>query len=414
MNSILLSRKNFNPKSNLEIQLSGSKSESNRVLIISELCSREIEIHGISHSEDTKRLQEILTKEQNNKIIEVGPAGTTLRFLLAYFFLIQKKVVLTGSVRMKERPIGILVDALKSLGAKIKYSEKNGFPPIEPLDFTFTEKNEINLNAEISSQFATALLLISPSLPNGLRLNLEGKILSFPYIQMTIDTMRYFGIEIEIKGNQIEIKPQKYLSKPIIIEPDWSSLAYWYCLIALSRIEEIYFPGFRKESKQGDQIIAKIMEKLGVQTQFEEFGVRLIKTEVKTKFLEFNFSDCPDLAPTIIICCSGLQINGIFSGLESLRIKECDRILALEIELEKFGVNFYQELTGNYLLKTENLILNQNVVINTYDDHRIAMAFAPMVFSQKSLEIKNPEVVKKSYPEFWNDLNKFGLEAEIS
>ncbi len=412
MKAIRLSSNETFSNKELIIQLSGSKSESNRALIIAELCTDKVLLSGLSNSDDTNKLLEILKNLNNSDTVDVGPAGTTLRFLLAYFFIKKQKKTLTGSSRMKERPIGLLAEALEILGAEISYSKKKGYPPISLTGFKTVSTNHLSIDASVSSQFISAILLIAPLLPNGVIINLDGKISSLSYIEMTLDIMSHFGIICQKTEKQIQIQPQVYQSKSFSVEPDWSSLSYWYSLIAISEFNEITFPGFRQTSKQGDRIIAEIMLQLGVRTLFEENGVRLLKSKKLVNLIELDFANCPDLAPTVIVCCAALGVNGIFTGLVSLRIKECDRITALENELKKFDVQFHENKSGKHELNTTGFKMNSEVIIETFQDHRIAMAFAPLVFTQKLVIIENPDVVSKSYPQFWEHLGLLNLDIK--
>jgi len=388
------------------INLPSSKSISNRLIIIRALCKGQVEINGISEALDSQVLVKLLSSKDD--LLNCGHAGTTFRFLTAYLSTLSETKILTGSDRMKERPVGPLVDALKSLGAEIEYLEKVGFPPIKITGGTIN-KNEINIPGNISSQFISALLLIAPTLPTGLTINIEGKLVSRPYIEMTLSILRHFGAKVSFKSNKIIVKPEEYFPGSFTVEPDWSSASYWYSIVALSKNADIFIPGFEEYSIQGDAIIRSIFGLFGVKTEFINNGIRLSKTPFETHQITYNFSECPDLAQTVIVCAAGLGIQGLFTGLETLRVKETDRINALKTELEKFGATI--EITKNDGLKLISGIKNkrENIFVNTFNDHRMAMAFAPLSIICNKVQIENPEVVRKSYPNYWDNLKETGF-----
>lgn len=396
---------------NASITLAGSKSISNRVLIIRALTTTPFDIHRVANAKDTRLLQELLTTDTD--VLDAGAAGTTFRFLTAYLAFKQGTQVLTGSPRMKERPIGVLVDALRQLGASIEYLERDGYPPLRISSPTSVpESNVLRISAGTSSQYISALLMIAPTLPNGLELVLEGKVVSRPYIEMTLRLMAYFGVQHTWENATIRIVPQAYTPRNFTVEADWSAASYYYSMAALSKSADLTLHGLYKDSLQGDAILPDIYETLGVYTQFHESGIRLTKAgHNKTSEFEWDFLRCPDLAQTLAVTCAGLGIPGMFSGVETLRIKETDRIGALREELAKTSVEVTPISTG----QQEQFKLSGRArweeppVFQTYEDHRMAMAFAPLALL-KPICIADPEVVEKSYPDFWKDLQQLGFD----
>jgi len=369
-----------------EIDLPASKSISNRLLIIQALCKQEFEITNLSSSEDTKSLQKAL--KATNATIDVGAAGTSFRFLTAYLStLVGNRYILTGNNRMKERPIKELVDALLELGVEIKYLEKMGFPPLEILGADITE-NKVNIDGKISSQFISALLLISPTLKNGIKLKISGEIVSKPYIIMTLKLMEEFGISHTWQENTIEIKPQKYSAKDYNIEADWSAASFWYEIAALSSNCNIALNGLTENSIQGDRKVRELFNNLGVQTKFENGSIILTKKEEKDISKEINLINTPDLYQPLKCTLFAKNLTTKFLGLQTLKDKETNRIKAVEKELLK---------------------LNTTKKITTYKDHRMAMSFAPLCLKYETLQINDVDVVEKSYPKFWNDLKKGGF-----
>ena len=369
-----------------EIDLPGSKSISNRLLIIQALCKQEFEITNLSSSEDTKSLQKAL--KATNATIDVGAAGTSFRFLTAYLStLVSKRFILTGSNRMKERPIKELVDALLYLGIEIKYLGKIGFPPLAILGTEITEK-KVSIDGQISSQFISALLLIAPTLKNGLKLQISGKIVSKPYIIMTLKLMEEFGISHTWLENTIEIKAQKYSAKDYNIEADWSAASFWYEIAALSSSCNIILNGLTENSIQGDRKVMELFKNLGVQTKFENRSIILSKKEENDISKEINLINTPDLYQPLKCTLFSKNLTTKFLGLQSLKDKETNRIKAVEKELL-------------------NLVTTKK--ITTYKDHRMAMSFAPLCLKYETLQINDVAVVEKSYPNFWNDLKKGGF-----
>ena len=379
-----------------------SKSESNRVLIIDALTDYKCKLDNLSNARDTQTMIRLLNS--HDKVLDVIDAGTTMRFLTAYLSITGQEKVLTGSKRMCERPIKLLVDALRSLGAGIGYMQQEGYPPLEiqQFDKRKVKTNRLVMKGDVSSQYITALLMVAPSLPEGLILELEGKVGSRPYIEMTLSLMKLFGVVSDWTGNVITITHQQYLPGYYKVESDWSASSYWYSVVAMSDNASIELLGYQAESFQGDCAIVKLMEHLGVKTTFTKEGILLEKTNSGTSF-SWDFSDSPDLAQTIAVICAAKKIPCRMHGLESLRIKETDRIAALHTELSKFGSGL-EEVEKD---KTYDVILGNfnvdNQTVATYKDHRMAMAFAPLAVLG-TLTIENPEVVEKSYPHFWTDL----------
>lgn len=387
-----------------KIKISGSKSESNRLLILQKLYGN-FEILNLSNAEDTQLLKKALNTD--SQIIDIHHAGTAMRFLTAYFAIMEgKTTILTGSERMKERPIFPLVEALRQLGANIEYLENEGFPPLKIIGKKITQ-NEIEIPAHISSQFITALLLIAPKLENGLKINLLGKTTSLPYLKMTLEMIsKIIQQNIEITKNQIFIKNNSFenpnFSKKMV-ESDWSSASYFYSLTAIGR-EKITLETFKKKSLQGDKILSEIYEKFfGIKTIFHKNqSIELFPMENFSfpEKIKMNLNACPDIAQTLCVTASAKKIPFEFTGLETLKIKETDRLFALKNELEKIGVK--TRITENSIESLDFFSPEKEIFINTYHDHRMAMSFAPLCLI-KNLEIENPKVVEKSYPDFWKD-----------
>lgn len=383
-----------------EIPLEASKSESNRALIINALSGNKSVIYNISKARDTQTMQALL--KSNAEILDVLDAGTTMRFLTAFSLFGDKAVLLTGTERMQQRPIKILVEALKKIGAKIKYKGEEGFPPIKIKPLEAQKTNEVKIKGDVSSQYVSALLMIAPMLPEGLVLHLKGKIGSRPYIQMTLDMMKLFGIQSTWTNSAIEILPQPYLTYPYVVESDWSGASYWYSFMALADEANLKLIGLRQKSLQGDIAIVHIMNRLGVMSTFEDDGVVLKKIPHQKEF-EYDFSDCPDLAQTVAVVCGIKGIKCRMTGLESLRIKETDRIKALKKELKKFKVKVKEVEEGVWEVTSKFEASKEAIEINTYEDHRMAMAFAP-ISTQQDIRINDPAVVNKSYPSFWDHI----------
>lgn len=396
-------------KLNCTIPLTGSKSECNRALIMQALSDGLVRVDNISEAADTVTLNNILENNYQN-VVDVGPAGTAMRFLTAFYAVKDSERILTGSARMKQRPIGILVDALRTLGADIEYVEKEGFPPLKINGPLQQKTNEICIKGNISSQYISALLLIAPRLELGLNLLIEGELTSKPYVQMTLSMMEQAGIRYAWKENSIHIGRQKYNQSVIHVEPDWSAASYWYAMAALSEEAHLFLPGLNGYSLQGDSVITEIMANFGISSQFKDGGVYLFKENRKLKRKFFDFKECPDLAQTVIVCCAALGHDASFIGLETLKIKETDRVHALQTELAKIGVKLIEK-NQIYELNCSNLNLNNKIRVSTYDDHRMAMAFAPLALLVPELEIEDHLVVEKSYPDFWRHLELAGFNV---
>lgn len=393
-----------------QIAITGSKSETNRLLLLQALFPN-ITLSNTSNSDDSEVMQKALNG--NEEIVDIHHAGTAMRFLTAFFAIQENRTVtLTGSSRMKERPVKILVDALKQLGAKIEYLENEGFPPIKITGQKITQ-NKVTLKADVSSQYISALLLIAPKLENGLELTLEGEITSIPYIKMTLALLNDLNIKTSFEGNVIKVHPKPEVdSKEMTVESDWSSASYFFSLASLSQEASISLTSYKETSLQGDSELVSIYRKLGVETKFEGNKITLKKrSNFKLETLSLELNKTPDIAQTIVVTCLGLGIGCHLTGLHTLKIKETDRLEALKIELTKLGANIAVTNDSLTLKSTNNI--NHNIKIATYNDHRMAMAFAPLALKVPII-IENAEVVSKSYPDFWNDLKSLGFEmAEI-
>ncbi|MAJ05589.1 MAG: 3-phosphoshikimate 1-carboxyvinyltransferase [Crocinitomicaceae bacterium] len=389
------------------VALESSKSISNRLLIIKQLSKSKIEIQNLSTSNDTKILSKILNEYQTKKNIYCQNAGTALRFVVAFLAAKEGIWKVSGSKRMHERPIKPLIDCLAELGTEIKYLGKKGFPPIEIRSKKLKSK-KLSLPGDISSQFISALLLVAPTIENGLNLEITSKILSKPYINMTLDLMNEFGIEYSWKNNLIKVQEQSYLGKSIHVENDWSAASFWYSFLALSKSGEIKIPNLYANSIQGDSILSIIYSKLGIKTEFNEDSIILSKTKNTAKEIELDLSNHPDLALPIIVTCAGLGTKAHLMGLESLKIKESNRLECIKTELEKFNVISY--VSDSSIKITENQKILQPIsIIECHDDHRIPMSIAPLIMKVDSIKFTDKEVVNKSYPKFWQDLRKVGI-----
>jgi len=397
-----------------DIYLPASKSESNRLLVIDALLgSEDLLIENLSTSNDTKVLKNALLsllrlKGTNISVtIDVEDSGTAMRFITAYGSAINVKSYITGSNRMKERPLSILVDTLNDIGAHIKYIDNEGFPPIL-VEGKRIKGGVIDIDATISSQYISALMLIAPKMTNGLIMYLKGDIASFPYINMTAKVMEHFGVEILMHKNAIAIKKQKYSSRnTYVVESDWSAASYWYEMAAFSDDVDLFLHGLKENSIQGDAIIAEIYEQFGVHSEFLENGVRLTKTNNHCKHFVQDFLNYPDMVQTLACTVTGLGISGEFHGLHNLRFKETDRIHALHTELKDMGIKL-DSFEDKILLEKSDI--DNNRPIRTYADHRMVMSFAPLAIPLGKITIESPNVVTKSYPSFWSDLRKTGFE----
>jgi 3-phosphoshikimate 1-carboxyvinyltransferase len=398
-----------NKKIKEEITISGSKSESNRLLILQKLFS-EISIENLSDSDDSVHMQHALSTDE--ELVDIGHAGTAMRFLTSYFAVNEgRETLLTGSERMQNRPIEILVNALKDLGANISYEDKNGYPPIRIKGRKLTT-DKVQINGNVSSQYISSLLLIASKLEKGLEIELIGKITSVPYINMTLSLLTQLGIENKFEGNFIKVFSKKEIEKQIVIvESDWSSASYFYSIIALSEIgSEIKLSAYKKESLQGDSCLAKIYQHFGVSTSFGQDFITLKKEKESNKeVLEIDLKNAPDIAQTIAVTCFAESISCNLSGLHTLKIKETDRLVALHDELSKLGASI--SVTDISLHLENSSEINKNIAIKTYNDHRMAMAFAPLAL-KVPIKILNAEVVTKSYQKFWDDMQQLGIKIE--
>jgi len=425
--NIILTKKD--KTANGTIQLTGSKSECNRALVIEALSKGKVKVENISDAADAVTLQKVLSYKlqvagetsndgqlttHNSQLttLNIGPAGTAMRFLTAYFTLQDdNEVILTGSERMKQRPIGILVDALRKLGANIGYEENEGFPPLRIKGGFEQLTNSISIKGDISSQYITALLLIASQLPQGLELHIEGDLTSKPYVEMTLAMLQQAGIQHQWNDNVISIAYQEFRETSLPVEPDWSAASYWYAIAALADEANLFLPGLTQYSLQGDSVITEIMANFGITSQFKDGGVYLQKEVKPIARKIFDLKECPDLAQTIIVVCAALGHEATFTGLETLKIKETDRVKALQNELAKIGVKLIEK--GQvYKLDCSEKHIPAKVFINTYEDHRMAMAFAPLALLIPEVEFEDADVVEKSYPAFWKDLEKVNFKVQ--
>jgi 3-phosphoshikimate 1-carboxyvinyltransferase len=404
------------PTINSNLQISGSKSETNRLLVLQALYPNLV-LENTSNSDDSEVMLNALAITHHPspiaQTIDVQHAGTAMRFLTAYFAIQEgKEVVLTGSARMKERPIKILVDALNQLGAEITYEEQEGFPPLKIKGKKLT-KSKVSLPANVSSQYISALLLIAPKLENGLEITLEGEITSVSYIKMTLALLNEIGVKTLFENNTIKVtnNPSSIAQHPITVESDWSSASYWYSIIALSKIgTQITLSSFKENSLQGDSALVEIYKNFGVDTIFETNIIRLKKTtNCQLSTINCQLNTCPDIAQTIAVTCFGLGISCQLTGLHTLKIKETDRLEALKNELNKLGAEII--VTNDSLHLKLSTTINKNIKIATYQDHRMAMAFVPLALKMPII-IENAEVVSKSYPAFWEDVKQIGFTIE--
>ncbi|MDQ2773192.1 MAG: 3-phosphoshikimate 1-carboxyvinyltransferase [Bacteroidota bacterium] len=393
-------------------QLPASKSESNRALILQALAGGGT-LGNLSDAHDTQLMRRLLAAAPTSYQLDAEDAGTVMRFLTAYLSLTGWRGQLTGTARMQERPIAVLVSALRQSGARIVYLKNEGFPPLEFAGLVATDSagpGEKYIRGDISSQYISALLMLSPRQPGGMLLHLTGAVGSRPYIDMTLALMRRFGADCAADGNTIRVGPAPYQPTNYVVEADWSAASYWYALVALGAAgSEITLPGLRRESLQGDQAIAGMMTHFGVETTFQAEAVHLrqVARRPVAAPLTLDFTDCPDLAQTIAVVAAALAVPVLMTGLESLRIKETDRIAALQTELAKFGVTLQHVLHDSFGLESKGLLVADQSVA-TYHDHRMAMAFAPLAL-RGPLAIEAPTVVRKSYPQFWRELAKAGF-----
>ena len=388
------------------IQITGSKSESNRLLLLQALFPN-LKIENLSNSDDSVLMAKALQSKED--LIDIHHAGTAMRFLTAYFSLKEgSEITLTGSQRMQERPIKILVEALQEIGAEINYQKNEGYPPLKIKGKQLTV-NAVELAANISSQYISALLLIAPKLKQGLQITLNGSITSVPYIKMTLSLLNQIGVQSSFENNVIKVFPKVDVpSKTLVVESDWSSASYFYSIVALSAVgTEITLTAYKRNSLQGDSVLAEIYEEFGVITNFEDHKITLRKTsDSLQEAFERDLTNAPDIAQTIAVTCVGLGIPCHLTGLHTLKIKETDRLVALKTEIEKFGTKVDITEKSLVIKKVEPFVSDVNV--DTYHDHRMAMAFAPLAL-KVGFTINDADVVSKSYPDFWKDLKSLGF-----
>ena len=391
---------------NSQLNITGSKSETNRLLLLKALFPN-ITLANTSNSDDSEVMQKALIG--NDKIVDIHHAGTAMRFLTAYFAVNEgREVVMTGSSRMQERPIKILVDTLKQLGVEISYEKEEGYPPIRIKGKKVTD-SKVTLAANVSSQYISALLLVASKLENGLELTLEGEITSVPYIKMTLALLNDLDIKTSFEGNIIKVYPKESVeSKEMVVESDWSSASYFFSLVALADAAKITLSSYKENSLQGDSELVSLYEKMGVKTIFQNNKMTLEKVAgFNYQDVNFELNNTPDIAQTIAVTCLGLGIGCHLTGLHTLKIKETDRLEALRIELTKLGANISVTNDSLTLVKSDNI--NHDVKIGTYNDHRMAMAFAPLAIKVPII-IEDAGVVSKSYPDFWNDLKALNFQ----
>lgn len=397
-----------------EITLKGSKSISNRALIIQALCEENFAIQGLAQAEDTELLATALN--QKAPFYDVNHAGTSSRFLAAYLCLQEGEQILTGSESLKKRPIKPLIDALISLGANIEYVEEQGHLPVKIGKSTWTKNGYVEIAGDISSQYISALLLIAPALPYGLSLKILGELVSRPYLEMTLKCMSYFGITYDWSDDFIHIKKQSYQAKDFVVEADWSAASYYFSLVGAIPNSKVQLNGLFETSMQGDAAITSIMEKIGVKSTWKDNVLTLEHIHKSKEIFEYDFILCPDLAQTVIAYCASQNITGLFTGLKTLKIKETDRITALQKELQKVQV-FLTELPKKFSKKSQRnqyllegkTALEANTIFATYHDHRMAMSLSVLA-TINTIQLENPDVIKKSYPGYWKDLQSLGIE----
>ena len=391
------------------INLEASKSISNRLLIIRELCDNKFNIENLSNAKDTRILTKILNDFKSQKDIDCKDAGTALRFALAFLATKDGNWVVSGSKRMHERPIKPLVDCLLELGTEIKYLNKNGFPPIE-IKGGELKSEKLIIKGNISSQFISALLMIAPKLENGIHLEIVSKVLSKPYIKMTLELMSEFGINYSWKNNLIKIEKQSYIGKKMMVENDWSAASFWYSFVALSKTGQIEIPKLNKSSIQGDSILSEIFSNLGVKTSFKKNSIILSRNSKLVKELNLDLSNHPDLGLPLIVTCSGLGIKAHLKGLKNLQIKESKRLEVIQKELKKFNINTQID-NSSISIKENQKIEQPTSIIDCHNDHRIPMSIAPLSMKINCISFENKNVVNKSYPDFWKDLEVAGISC---
>ncbi|MCT4614211.1 MAG: 3-phosphoshikimate 1-carboxyvinyltransferase [Marinifilaceae bacterium] len=390
------------------VHIPSSKSISNRVQIINALSYSFARLKNLSRCDDSKAIESVLMSNTNQ--FDIGHSGTAMRFLTAYLSKIVGEWTITGSARMQTRPIGELVDALNSLGAQITYLGEEGYPPLKIFGSNLTGES-VKIKADVSSQFISALMLIAPSFEKGLKIELEGELVSGSYIELTQNVMRDFGVDSSFKNNIIKIPHRNYNSIDYKIESDWSSASYWFLLLSCCKSGNITLTGLNRHSFQGDSKQLELWTKLGVNYKFSKKGLQLSKTNISVKQLKADFINMPDLAQSFVVSCIANDVNFHFKGLKTLKIKETNRIDALIIELKKLGYVIHEPADGELAWSGERIDINkaEEICISTYDDHRMAMAFSAFCLKYDNINIENPDVVGKSYPEYWNDLQEAGF-----
>jgi 3-phosphoshikimate 1-carboxyvinyltransferase len=392
------------------VKLPASKSISNRLLMMQALATTPMKIYNLSESEDTRVMKRAFM--QHDKVVDIGHAGTAMRFLTVYFALKEGEWILTGSERMKNRPIGELVEALQQIGADIEYMERQGFPPLK-IRGKKLKTGRIVIDGSISSQYISALIMIAPEMPNGLTIELKNQVISSSYIRLTLGLMEKMGVHSNWEGNIIKIAAQKYQAMDIRVEADWSAASYWYEIAALTNEAEILIEDLEKTSLQGDSVIFNLFGTIGVSTEFAKDGAVIRKTEPEKNFFEYDFLDNPDMVQTFVVSLAMLGIPFRLAGTQSLKIKETDRVTALQNEMHKLGISLVYTEPG--ILTWEGVQKNipkGDLEIPTYEDHRMAMAFAPACLKTGELIIQNPQVVIKSYPGFWEEIKKLGFRLQ--
>ncbi len=390
-----------------EIPLPSSKSESNRALIINALAGGTDNLSNLAEARDTQTMMRLLASD--DAVADVIDAGTTMRFLTAYFAVTGQTKTMTGTPRMCQRPIGILVDALQALGAEIDYVQEAGYPPLQLKGFRYQGNNQLAIRGDVSSQYISALLMVAPLLPEGLVLTITGELGSKPYIEMTLKQMEAFGVTVaaDWDNKTITVAPQAYQAIPYAVESDWSGASYWFSVVALSAHEDasVELLGLKENSLQGDSVVTDIMRHLGVESTYTGKGFLLTKIPA-AKELSWDFTNCPDLAQTICVVAAAKNIPLTLTGIESLKVKETDRVFALQEELRKLGATLVEVEANHKYLLSPNAVARvaAPISVHTYDDHRMAMAFAPLALVEEVI-IEEPDVVVKSYPSFWNHLS---------
>ena len=405
-NSITVHKKNS--LNGIVKNLPSSKSISNRAIIIDALAGSTSTLLNLSDANDTHLMKKLVVSSSSE--LDVEDAGTTMRFLTAFYATTGKNKVITGTDRMKQRPIALLVDALRKLGAEIEYLEKEGFPSIKTKGFKGQLTSELSIRGDVSSQYISALMMVAPILPKGLLLKFEGAVTSRPYIEMTASLMNQFGINCHVLEGSVNIPHQSYKPTTVTVESDWSAASYWYAFTALADQAEVELPRMTMKSLQGDRVVDDLMEILGVRSEQKGNSLILKKRDFQ-KELTWDFKHCPDLAQTVSVVCAAKGIKGTFTGLESLRIKETDRIKALQVELGKLGATFLED-GGKWILTPSENRQFKSLSFNTYLDHRMAMAFAPLA-TLADVTIEDPAVTRKSYPKFWEDIKGFGFKTTL-